>query len=370
MARHSGEIMNKEFLGLALLSALALTSCGGNPLPSSANSLSLAPTSSSSAHSETSSATFISESASSSSDSTVSTEGSSSASNESSSSEESPAEESSSSLSTSSETPSSEGLHYVFDEATKSATVSSFDGTETSVLIPASVNGYSVKAIGNSAFASQAKIVSVSLPVGLESIGDDAFNQAYALKNINFPEGLLSIGEYAFFYAPLTKIELPSTVQTIDSLAFASARSIASFSVDSSNPYFASDDGRVLTSKDGTIVYFYAPNSGEEYSLKTGTTSLRDFSFYDNLILTDLALPEGLTSIGNWALAYLRGVTSLVLPRSLSSLGSWALAYNANLTDLRFGGTRAEWAKVSASSSWNNGTSFTVIHCSDGDATL
>ena len=79
------------------------------------------------------------------------------------------------------------------------------EGQTTAVLsVPETVEydgvTYTVTAIGNSSFTSDATIKHVYLPKSVKSIGSYAF--AYSkIEDIVLPENLTSVGSMAFFYA-------------------------------------------------------------------------------------------------------------------------------------------------------------------------
>ena len=54
-------------------------------------------------------------------------------------------------------------------------TITGYTGTETAVTVPATINGFPVIAIGDSAFALCSNITSIKLPSGIKKIGNYAF---------------------------------------------------------------------------------------------------------------------------------------------------------------------------------------------------
>ena len=104
-----------------------------------------------------------------------------------------------------------------------------------------------VKEIGTFAFANCYSLKSIKLPSGLTSIGSYAFDGCKALTSIDIPKGvaalsrlmfrdcgslrqvtlhpgLITIGAYALCGPPITSIDLPYTVKTIDEYAFYGSR--------------------------------------------------------------------------------------------------------------------------------------------------
>lgn len=92
---------------------------------------------------------------------------------------------------------------FLFDEST--GTVTGYTGDSTDVVIPETIAGVTVKAIGDKAFTmsdngyASVKITSIDLPNALESIGAAAFTNTL-IESINIPATVKSIGENAFYY--------------------------------------------------------------------------------------------------------------------------------------------------------------------------
>ncbi|MGN0185078.1 MAG: leucine-rich repeat domain-containing protein, partial [Aristaeellaceae bacterium] len=81
-------------------------------------------------------------------------------------------------------------------------------------------------------------------------------------------------------------------------------------------------------------------------TLPDGLTSIGDYAFYDCDALTSITLPDGLTSIGDYAFYDCDALTSITLPDGLTSIGKYAFAgwYKPTLTVPR-DSYAAEYAK-------------------------
>ncbi len=124
------------------------------------------------------------------------------------------------------------------------ATICDIDDTRENVVIPESLGGHTVVALGNGAlggssktktvvipdtvseiasmcFAYSESIQSITLPAGLKNINDNAFYCCKNLWTVTIPYGCLSIGTEAFgLCSGLTAITVPSTVVYIGPDAF------------------------------------------------------------------------------------------------------------------------------------------------------
>ena len=72
-----------------------------------------------------------------------------------------------------------------------------YDGSEE-LVVPATVNGQTVTALGDECFAYCTDIIMIYLPETIVTIGDEAFYGCNNLRGIRLPETLTSIGDCAF----------------------------------------------------------------------------------------------------------------------------------------------------------------------------
>lgn len=94
--------------------------------------------------------------------------------------------------------------------------------------IPATVtysgNTYTVTSVGRDAFRSCKSLTSVQLPSTIELIDTMAFYYTNALKSITIPEGVKRIADWNFYVMDsLTFIDLPSTLQSLGASCFGSS---------------------------------------------------------------------------------------------------------------------------------------------------
>jgi len=91
---------------------------------------------------------------------------------------------------------------------------------EGELIIPDSIEGFRVTAIGSWSFRNCQGITSVTLPATITRIETSAFRTCYNLVSVNIPEGVTFIGEQAFFDCPINVITLPSTLKEMEKWAF------------------------------------------------------------------------------------------------------------------------------------------------------
>lgn len=81
------------------------------------------------------------------------------------------------------------------------ATLTSYTGNQTEVIIPAEVDGYAVTALGDNLF-KDSNVTSVTLPASVTTIGWFAFYGCKSLQSVTLSEAVTTIGYAAFDGCP------------------------------------------------------------------------------------------------------------------------------------------------------------------------
>ena len=148
--------------------------------------------------------------------------------------------------------------------------------------------------IGNYAFASCSKLISIEIPDGVTSIGNSAFKDCTNLTGVTIGNSVTSIGAEAFNSCKgLTSVEIPDSVTSIGNSAFKDCTNLTGVGI---------EDNSQLTSI-------------ESYAF-SGCSKLTSIEFGEN---------SQLASIGYEAFRYCRSLTSIVIPKGVTSIGSTAL---------------------------------------------
>ena len=110
---------------------------------------------------------------------------------------------------------------YAYTVTDGEVTITKYNGAEARLTIPSEIDGYPVTAIGESAFASNSKLLSVIIPGSVKTIGYDAFHLCPYLYEVNFNEGLETIESSAFGKCmSLKTVILPEGLKTVEAWAF------------------------------------------------------------------------------------------------------------------------------------------------------
>ncbi|MCD7775130.1 MAG: leucine-rich repeat domain-containing protein, partial [Clostridiales bacterium] len=192
-------------------------------------------------------------------------------------------------------------------------------------IIPDTIEGYPVTAIGNLAFYDCELLTDIFIPGSVKIIGDYAFYYCSSLKNIEISTGVIEIGDGAFCTnEALVEIEIPSSVQIIGNEVFSFCTSLERITVSDDNEYFSSDSYGVLYNKDKTELVVYPCSGATEYTIPDSVTSIKKYAFKYCENLEKIEIPESVTSIGSQAFCRCENLKSVEISANVTFIGSGA----------------------------------------------
>ena len=187
-------------------------------------------------------------------------------------------------------------------------------------------------------------VTDIVIPEGSATIGAYQFSGYKYLESVILPEGLEMICNSAFENCKkLNEITLVSSLKSIENSAFSGCISLKDLYIPSLEFYIdLGDYGSVLSNVENLYI------DGERIS--------------------EIALPEGIERINDFAFCNWRFLESIYIPSTVENIGYGGLAGCTSLTQIRFGGTIAEWEQILEwSPYWKQDSDNYTVICVDGE---
>ena len=219
----------------------------------------------------------------------------------------------------------------------------------------------SVTSIGNSAFTSCINLRNITIPDSVTSIGSHAFYCCYELTSVIIGNSVTSIGIGTFYYCHrLTSVIIGNSVASIGSSAFYGCRGLTSITIPDSvtsinRNAFNGCDNLIRKSKGicyvdkwviGVVNNLLSKAEIENTTRGIAYRAFDNCSGLKNIYITDLAawckisgLDNLMYYVSNEKNLYLNGelVTNLTIPDSVTSIGMSAFYYCGGLTSVTIG---------------------------------
>lgn len=257
---------------------------------------------------------------------------------------------------------------YKVDEASKTATITAFEGDYTISNIPMTVKGMEVteiakgafkdctqlntvnlprtiKKINAGAFTGCVNVENLSLPYGIEEIDDEAFNGCTALKTVTLPGSITRIGNKAFFgCAALENIAFPDNSVDIGADAFANTAWIqgqsAEYLIKCNTLLRYSGSKKDIVIPEGVEIISTAFAGRTDITSvqipKTAQRITRN-AFQGCTGLTAVEIGNAVNEIGDFAFSGCTGLVAVIIPDSVSKMGTYAFSECTSLESVKIG---------------------------------
>ena len=186
------------------------------------------------------------------------------------------------------------GDYSYFINADGTVTIAGWSGKDETLVIPETIDGMQVTAIGY-----------------------EAFSRCSSLMNI----------------------EIPDSITTIEESAFSSCKNLTGFTVSPENENYTVTDDVLFSTKDAALLCYPCGLTASEYIIPDWVAAIGDGAFAGCKNLTYVGIPDSVTAIRQWAFYDCGGLTSVVIPGSVTEIGENAFSWCEGLTDIEISGS-------------------------------
>lgn len=139
-------------------------------------------------------------------------------------------------------------------------------------------------------------------------------NRDNGIKNISkfsLPKGITTILNRAFAYSGYTEIVLPSTLTQISGSPSNGCDSLV-WKVADGNKYFKADEKGALYDYKMETLMVLNGGSGDSYTVKDGTTTIREWALYENSKIKTLTIPASVTKLSGDCISATPNLTTII----------------------------------------------------------
>lgn len=200
-------------------------------------------------------------------------------------------------------------------------TITGYTGSGGAVTIPGVIDGLPVTDIDRFAFRDLGTLTGVTFPTSVVRIGELAFFGCTNLVDVGIPEGLTTIEANAFgTCTSLIAVSLPGSVTNLGNWVFEACVSLETITVEPLNLYYSSVEGVLFNKALTTLIQFPGAKAGS-YIVPITVTNIESYAFESSTSLTDIAMGDAVSEIGDGAFYNCVSLTNITLGNQVQAVG-------------------------------------------------
>ena len=230
--------------------------------------------------------------------------------------------------------------------------VTGYAGDATELSIPEELGGSKVVGIANSALSGHTSLRSVEVPGSVGTLGAHSFDGCTSLASVRLSEGVRRLGALAFQgCSSLASVELPASLEStegevpwgagpFEGSGLASARLAPGSTRVAAGAFrgcssLASVELPDTVTSVGSYAFARCTSLPAALEVPAGVTSVGDSAYEDCAQATSLSLPPTLSSVGTSAFARCSSLASVEVPGSVGTLGAHSFDGCTSLASVR-----------------------------------
>lgn len=228
--------------------------------------------------------------------------------------------------------------------------VSAFEGCDNLSL---AVLGSKVTTIGHHAFSDCSSLADINLPDTISSLGVYAFENCRSLLEIVIPASLDSIPDRAFSgCGNIKELILPNTLSSIGSNAFSECVGLTRVCVSPSVKRIENYAFYGCNNLERVEISDMTAWCSIEFGERANPLYYAQHLFQAGVELTEIVIPEGVTSICSFAFENAKSIKKVFIPSTVRNIGEEAFRDCDSLASFRYGGDRNDWSKIKKGWMW------------------
>ena len=216
------------------------------------------------------------------------------------------------------------------DHFPKTVTITKYTGTESTVILPSTINSWPVTKIGEDALKDHATITSVTIPASVTEIGSNAFAGCTNLTSVHYE------GDWSNLTIqsgnPAVQDAANEQLFDFEFILNNTAVIVNSYNGTAADVTIPSRyKGKPVTAINNAVF----PNSAvTSVTIPDSVTAIPDAAFANCPQLTNISIPNSVTYIGFFAFGSCTSLKSITLPSSLSSISGALFSGCSQLTTI------------------------------------